>query len=219
MLLPKIIIQNILKLRYLHLLSLNIFFICLVIFIGVFFDIDPIDTELPDISDFKENFVLFFILGVLVFPVFEEAIHRSYLSKKRNIIWSIFLLILYFFLISDYSLMRVLVFSTYLGFLILILSSSSLYNNQLFLLFFTTLFFTVFHVFKYEDFEAHTFFEVVFTFFPQIISSIFLFITHKKYGFLAGIFHHSILNCILLFTIYIIIIIFGKEMLASLIAD
>lgn len=213
------IIQNISELKYFHLLLLNIFLISLVVFIGLFFEVDSLDTELPDISDFKDNFLLFFILGVLVFPFFEEVMHRSYLSKKRNIFWSISLLILYFFLISDYSLMRVLLFSTYLVFLILILFSSRLYKNQLFLLVVTSLFFTIFHIFKYRDFENHSFFETIFTFFPQVISSIFLFITHKKYGFLAGVFHHGILNCILLLTIYFLLMLFGKEMSASLIAD
>lgn len=205
--------------KYIHFLAINIFFILIFVLFGVFFEIDSLASEDLGISDFKESFVLILILAGLIAPLFEELLHRSYVSNRRNVYISIFLLILYFLAMSDFSLLRVLVFSFYFLFLISLIISKKFYNNSIYLLVSTSIFFTSFHIFKYDNYENYSLFSSTFNFFPQLVSGVILYFVHKKYGFLMGVVHHGLLNVILLSIIYIILSLMEKEISASLIAD
>jgi len=210
---------NKMNFKYIHLLVTNIGFILMFVLLGVFFNVDSLAPEDLDISNFKESFVLILILAGLIAPLFEELLHRSYVTNRRNVYISIFLLILYFLAMSDFSLLRVLLFSFYFFFLISLVISKNIYKNSNYLLVATSIFFTVFHIFKYDSFENYSFFASVYNFFPQLVSGIILYFVHKKYGFLVGVLHHGLLNVILLSIIYIILSFMEKEISASLIAE
>jgi hypothetical protein len=184
-----------------------------------YIDTGVLDSDRFKLSDFKKGFFIFFVIAVFIFPFFEELIHRSYVSKRKNALWSIIFIIIYFFLISDYSFYRILVFSLYIIFVISVKYSKKLYKNKIYLMVFTTLFFAFFHIFKFEDFQNYPLMILLISLFPQFITGVILFFIHNRYGFLAGVLHHGLLNGILLLIIYISVLLFEQEMSASLIAD
>ncbi|WP_194977052.1 hypothetical protein [Aquiflexum lacus] len=193
-----------------------------IILFGVFnsyLESGVIDSGRFDISDFKNGFVIFFIMAVMVFPFFEEFIHRSFVSKRENISWSIIAVMIYFFLLTDFSFHRILVFLSYIFFLLSIFFSSKLYQNKIFLLLFSSLFFAIFHIFKFEDLHSFHLSNLLLSLFPQFFTGFILFFVHSRYGFFAGVLHHGLINGVLLIIIYTTILLFEQEMSASLIAD
>jgi hypothetical protein len=81
------------------------------------------------------------------------------------------------------------------------------------------MFFAIFHIFKFDDFQTYSLNNIVISLFPQFFSGILLFYSHARYGFLAGVVHHGLLNLVLIIFIIVGILFLEKEMSASLIAD
>jgi hypothetical protein len=204
---------------YFILFGINLGVIILFVVFNSYLDSGVIDSGRFDISDFKNGFVIFFIMAVIVFPFLEEFIHRSFVSKRKYIFWSIISVVIYFFLLTDFSFFRILVFSFYILFLLSIIFSSKLYQNKIYLLLFSSLFFALFHVFKFEGFQNYPISNLVFSLFPQFFTGFILFFVHSRYGFFVGVVHHGLINAVLLIIIYTSLLLFEQEMSASLIAD
>lgn len=204
---------------YFILISINIGVLILFSVINSFVETGVIDSGRFNPSDFKDGFVIFLIMAVIIFPFFEELIHRSYVSKRKNTFWSLIFVLVYFFLISDFSFIRITLFSLYGLFILSIIFSKKLYQNKIYLLLFTSLFFALFHVFKYESIQSIPLPSLLISLFPQFITGVILFFVHSRYGFIVGVVHHGLINGILLVFIYTSILLFEPEMSASLIAD
>jgi hypothetical protein len=182
-----------LKLNKVHLLLLNI--LSLVIFIvgEELFGSNPAEIDL-DLTDIQKNPILLFFLVVVLAPLYEEFVNRSYLNNKKYILF-IVIWIVFDFYYSDYdSKFRMFVYGFYVLILIFLYFSENLYRNQYFLLFLTTFFFSIFHLFRIVDYEKQSIFSNILSITPQFITGIFLFYVHKKYGFLAGVIHHGLIN-------------------------
>ena len=105
-----------LKLNKVHLLLLNI--LSLVIFIvgKELFGSNPAEIDL-DLTDIQKNPILLFFLVVVLAPLYEEFVNRSYLNNKKYILF-IVIWIVFDFYYSDYdSKFRMFVY----GFYVLIL--------------------------------------------------------------------------------------------------
>lgn len=205
--------------NFVYLFSLNIILVISFAMLSPWIGLDLLDSGQFNVPDFKNEFIIFFVAAVIIFPFFEELIHRSFVSKRINSLWSILFLIIYFAVLSDFSGSRIFIFALYFIFLISIIVFDNLYHNKFYLLINTSIFFAIFHVFKFSDFQSETIIILLLSVFPQLVSGVILFFIHKKYGFLVGVIYHSLINGVLLGVIYIGIILIEKEMSASLIAD
>lgn len=204
---------------FVYLLCLNIALIIVFALLEQWLGFNLLDSGRFEVSDFRSGFAVFSIGAVIFVPFFEELVHRSYVSKRINVLWSVLFLAIYFMLISDFSITRILIFSLYFVFLISIVIFDRLYRNKSYLLANSTLFFVMFHVFKFNEFHSEKIISLLLSLFPQLISGIALFFIHRKYGFFGGVVFHSLINASLLGAIYTSIILFEEEMSASLIAD
>jgi hypothetical protein len=205
--------------HFVYLFSLNIVLVISFAMLSPWLGLDLLDSGQFNAPDFKSEIVIFFIAAVIIFPFFEELIHRSYVSKRINSLWSILFLMIYFAVLSDFSSSKIFIFSLYFIFLISIIVFDNLYHNKFYLLINTSMFFAIFHVFKFSDFQSETIVVLLLSLFPQLVSGVILFFIHKKYGFFVGVIYHGLINGVLLGVIYMGISLIEKEMSASLIAD
>lgn len=73
---------------YFILFGVNLVVIVSFILLTSFLGYEGMDSGQFDISEFKNGLVIFSIMTVLVVPAFEEFIHRSFILKRKNILWS-----------------------------------------------------------------------------------------------------------------------------------
>lgn len=151
------------------------------------------------------------ILGGIVFPVFEEFLHRYYLDyKTRSLLTSTILLFLFYFVAFDELnfLQNAIHFLSFIFlFIIFVLKKFYNYINLKILVWGSILFFGLFHLSTYEsDMYSKNYLIVPVLVMPQFIGGFFLAFIRIQFRFIHCIIFHGVFNIFLFLLGYVIFI-------------
>ena len=157
---------------------------------------------MDNIEEIYENVVLLIIIGAILFPVFEEFLHRYYLDyKSKSLLISAVLLLIYFLLTFDQqNLVQTVVHFFCFLFVTTFFLLKRFFDvvNIRILVWGSILFFGLFHTSNYEsDIYLNNYFIIPILVMPQFIGGFFQAFIRIHYRFIYCVLYHGFFNLII----------------------
>lgn len=167
------------------------------------------ENETYGYSLFSENIILFLVIGTIFFPLYEEFLFRLCLSKKIiNVLLPLFYCIIFIFFIDRRDVLKIIVYTLYLCFLIyLLINQKTLFQKNSLPIIFSAGLFAVTHIFGYDldKLSQKNNSSLILSILPQFIGGLILNFIRLRFGFKSSFLFHFFWNLILMLIVILTI--------------